>query len=70
MGTVAAYVRVSTQDQEAQGTYEAQINAINTFSVSRNLSIDEWFQEQESTLNLDRPEESRPFHGETVACLQ
>jgi|GEM_PF-5937320 len=63
MGTVAAYVRVSTQDQEAQGTYEAQINAINNFSVSRNIAIDEWFQEQESTLNPDRPEFQKILDG-------
>ncbi len=59
MGTVAAYVRVSTQDQEAQGTQEAQTNAINAFCVSRGFQVQEWFQEQESTLNLERPEFQR-----------
>ncbi len=56
---IIAYVRVSTQEQEAQGTQEAQTNAIKAFCLSRGLQVQEWFQEQESTLNAERPEFQR-----------
>ena len=52
---IGAYIRVSTQEQEAQGTQEAQRNAINTFCLSRGLDVQEWLEEQESTLNFERP---------------
>ncbi|MBI4962450.1 MAG: recombinase family protein [Desulfomonile tiedjei] len=61
--SIASYVRVSTQDQEARGTYVSQINAINAFCAARGLQVNEWFQEQESTLNLDRPEFRRLIEG-------
>lgn len=56
MGIVGAYVRVSTQDQEARGTYENQLDQINSFCARSGLSVQRWYREQESTLNLDRPE--------------
>jgi site-specific DNA recombinase len=56
VGIVGAYVRVSTQDQEARGTYENQLDQINSFCARSGLSVQRWYREQESTLNLDRPE--------------
>ncbi len=59
MANTVAYIRVSTQEQEAQGTPENQKNAIKAFAISRKLKVDEWPEEQESTLNPDRPKYQR-----------
>ncbi len=50
-----AYVRVSTQEQEAQGTQEAQTNSIKAFCLAHGVQVEEWYEEQESTLNPERP---------------
>ncbi len=46
--TTLAYIRVSTSDQEARGTQEAQREAIERFCAFKDLKIDQWIFEQES----------------------
>lgn len=60
---IVAYCRVSTADQDARDTQEAQRNAINRYCLSNGVVLDEWLEEQESTLNPDRPEFQRLMDG-------
>ena len=65
MGQTAAYIRVSTQDQQTQGTPEDQRKQIADFCQGRGIEVDEWLEEAESGANSDRPEFNRLKAGVT-----
>ncbi len=63
MGKTVAYIRVSTEEQQAKGTLENQLDSINLFSSSRGIEVDEWLEETQSGVDSDRPEFQRLSQG-------
>jgi site-specific DNA recombinase len=63
MGKTVAYIRVSTDDQQAQGTLENQRHAIALFSSGKGIAIEEWLNETQSGVDFDRPEFQKLSQG-------
>ena len=54
MALTVAYMRVSTEEQEAKGTPETQRDVIDSFCKRMDITVDEWLQETQSGASTDR----------------
>jgi site-specific DNA recombinase len=63
LAKTVAYIRVSTEEQQTQGTLENQRDAIRVFASSRGIEVQAWLEEIQSGVDTDRPQFTRLSEG-------